>query len=115
MAGQRPGGVTLVAVIAWISGAVQIIGAVISLIAGGGANAWVALIVGILTIAVSLGLFRGNNVARILMALLFVLNLVVAVWAIVIGVSIWSAIITGLLAAIGLAILFSSRANAFFR
>ncbi len=115
MAGQRPGGVTLVAVIAWISGAVQIIGAVISLLAGGGGNAWVALIVGILTIAVSLGLFRGNNVARILLAILFVLNLVVAVWALVIGVSVWSAIITGILAIIGLAILFSSRANAFFR
>lgn len=115
MAGQRPGGVTLVAVIAWISGAVQIIGAVISLFAGGGGNAWVALIVGILTIAVSLGLFRGNNVARILLAILFVLNLVVAVWAIVIGVSVWSAIVTGILAIIGLAILFSSRANAFFR
>ncbi len=93
----------------------QIIGAVISLLAGGGGNAWVALIVGILTIAVSLGLFRGNNVARILLAILFVLNLVVAVWALVIGVSVWSAIITGILAIIGLAILFSSRANAFFR
>lgn len=115
MAGPRPGGVTLVAVIAWISGAVQIIGAVISLIAGGGSNAWIALIVGILTIAVSLGLFRGNNVARILLAILFVLNLAVAVWAIVLGVNIWSAIITGILAIIGLVILFSSRANAFFR
>ena len=44
-----------------------------------------ALIIGILTIAVSLGLFRGSNVARIIMAVVFALNLVVAVWALVIS------------------------------
>lgn len=115
MAGERPGGVTLVGVIAWISGAVQIIGAVFSIIAGRGLDAWLALALGILTIAVSLGLFRGNNVARIIMAVVFVLNLIFAVWAIVIGVNPWGAIITGLLAVIGLAILFSGRANAFFK
>ncbi len=114
MAGERPGGVTLVAVIAWISGAVQIIGAVIGLIAGAGTNAWVGLALGILTIAVSLGLFRGNNIARIIMAIVFALNLVVAVWALVVGFNVWSAIITGILAIIGLAFLFSARANAFF-
>ncbi|MGZ8804436.1 MAG: hypothetical protein ACXWZG_03950 [Microbacterium sp.] len=115
MAGERPGGVTLVAVIAWISGAVQIIGAVLSIIGGRGVDAWIALALGILTIAVSLGLFRGNNIARIIMAVLFVLNLVFAVWALVVGVNLWGAIITGLLAIVGLAILFSSRANAFFK
>ena len=51
------------------------------MIAGTGTNAWWVLIIGILTIAVSLGLFRGNNTARIIMAVVFTLNLVVAVWA----------------------------------
>ena len=89
MAGERPVGVTIVAVIAWIIGAIQIVGAILALIAGAGFDAWVVLIIGILTIAVSLGLFRGSNAARIIMAVVFTLNLVVAVWAIVIGVDFW--------------------------
>lgn len=114
MAGERPVGVTIVAVIAWIIGAVQIIGAILALIAGAGFDAWVVLIVGILTIAVSLGLFRGNNVARIIMAVVFVLNLLVAVWAIVIGVDFWDQVIAAVLAIIGLIFLFSAKANAYF-
>jgi hypothetical protein len=114
MAGERPGGVTLVAVIAWIIGAVQIIAAVIALISNSGTNAWWVLIIGILTIAVSLGLFRGSNVARIIMAIVFTLNLIVAVWQIVIGFNVWSAVIAGILAIIGLVFLFSKRASAFF-
>lgn len=114
MAGERPVGVTIVAVIAWIIGAIQIIAAVLALIAGTGTNAWWVLIIGILTIAVSLGLFRGSNVARIIMAIVFTLNLVVAVWQIVIGFNVWSAIIAGILAIVGLVFLFSKKASAFF-
>lgn len=114
MAGERPGGVTLVAVIAWIIGAIQIIAAVLALLSNTGTNAWWVLIIGILTIAVSLGLFRGSNVARIIMAVVFTLNLIIAVWQLVIGFNVWSAIIAGVLAIIGLAFLFSKRASAFF-
>ena len=114
MAGERPVGVTIVAVIAWIIGAIQIISAIIALIAGAGFDAWAVLIVGILTIAVSLGLFRGSNAARIIMAVIFVLNLVVAVWAIVIGVDFWDQVVAAILAIIGLVFLFSAKANAFF-
>ena len=95
MAGERPVGVTIVAVIAWIIGAIQIVGAILALIAGAGFDAWVVLIIGILTIAVSLGLFRGSNAARIIMAIVFTLNLVVAVWAIVIGVDFWDQVDRG--------------------
>ncbi len=114
MAGERPVGVTIVAVIAWIIGAIQIISAIIALIAGAGFDAWAVLIVGILTIAVSLGLFRGSNAARIIMAVVFVLNLVVAVWAIVIGVDFWDQVVAAILAIIGLVFLFSAKANAYF-
>jgi len=114
MAGERPVGVTIVAVIAWIIGAIQIIGAILALIAGAGFDAWAVLIVGILTIAVSLGLFRGSNAARIIMAIVFVLNLVVAVWAIVVGVDFWDQVIAAILAIVGLVFLFSAKANAFF-
>lgn len=114
MAGERPVGVTIVAVIAWIIGAIQIIGAILALIAGAGFDAWAVLIVGILTIAVSLGLFRGSNAARIIMAVVFVLNLVVAVWAIVVGVDFWDQVVAAILAIIGLVFLFSAKANAYF-
>ena len=114
MAGERPVGVTIVAVIAWIIGAIQIVGAILALIAGAGIDAWAVLIVGILTIAVSLGLFRGSNAARIIMAVVFTLNLVVAVWAIVIGVDFWDQIVAAVLAIVGLVFLFSAKANAFF-
>jgi glucose dehydrogenase len=115
MAGERPVGVTIVAVIAWIIGAIQIVGAIIALIAGAGFDAWVVLIIGILTIAVSLGLFRGSNTARIIMAIVFTLNLIVAVWAIVIGVDFWDQVIAGALAIVGLVFLFSKKASAFFQ
>ena len=115
MAGERPVGVTIVAVIAWIIGAVQIVGAILALIAGAGFDAWVVLIIGILTIAVSLGLFRGSNTARIIMAIVFTLNLIVAVWAIVIGVDFWDQVIAGALAIVGLVFLFSKKASAFFQ
>ncbi|MET0780167.1 MAG: hypothetical protein ABWZ16_01440 [Microbacterium sp.] len=114
MAGERPVGVTIVAVIAWIIGAIQIVGAILALIAGAGADAWAVLIVGILTIAVSLGLFRGSNVARIIMAVVFTLNLVVAVWILVLGVDFWDQVIAAVLAIIGLVFLFSKKASAFF-
>jgi len=115
MATQRPGGVTLVSVIAWISGAVQIVHAVFGLIGGQGTAAWIALAIGILTIAVSLGLSRGTNVARIIMAAVFTLNVAVGVWALLISPFIWIPLFTALLALIGLLLLFTRRANAYFR
>ena len=114
MAGERPVGVTIVAVIAWIIGAIQIIAAILALIAGAGIDAWAVLIIGILTIAVSLGLFRGNNAARIIMAIVFTLNLIVAVWAIVIGVNFWDQVVAAILAIVGLVFLFSAKASAYF-
>ena len=114
MAGKRPGGVTLVAVLAWISGAVQIVDATFGLLGGRGLSAWIPLAVGILTIAVSLGLFRGTEVARIIMAVVFVLNLAVGVWALFISPFIWIPLFTALTGLVGLLLLFSRRANAFF-
>ena len=66
MADARPGGVTLVAVIAWISGAVNIIAGILLLIAAIMAPdaLWFGLVqlaLGIITIVVSLGLLRGSS------------------------------------------------------
>ncbi|MFD4422877.1 hypothetical protein ACFWN7_15430 [Agromyces sp. NPDC058484] len=121
MAGSRPGGVTLVAVLAWISGAIQIISGIVVLLGAGSVAvaataAWVAIIIGIITILVSLGLFRGSNAARIIVTIVFVLNLAAAIYtAIAAPNQLWSAIISGVLAVIGLILLYTARANEFFR
>ena len=123
MAGPRPGGVTLVAVIAWINGVLAVIGGIIILVAGADegfpaavAAAWVGIVIGVITILVGVGLLRGSNLARIIATIVFVLNIVSAVFTIFAAPGqLWSAIITGLLAAVGLALLYSARANEFFR
>lgn len=113
MADQRPGGVTLVAVIAWINGLFTIISGIFHIFSWAG---WVSIALGILTIAVSLGLFRGSNVARIILAIVFVINIVVAISASATGaLSLWAAIGGSILPLIGLILLFTPKANAFFR
>nr|QMS48198.1 hypothetical protein WG33_0397 [uncultured bacterium] len=42
------------------------------------------------------------------------LNLVVAVWAIIVGGNFWDQVVAAVLAIIGLVFLFSAKANAYF-
>jgi hypothetical protein len=121
MAGTRPGGDTLVAVIAWITGAINIIAGVLLIFAAIMAPdaLWFGLIqlaLGIITIVVSVGLFRGRSVARVVVTIVFVLNLISAVFVIFAQqAQIWSGIASGLLALIGIILLYTTRANEFFR
>ena len=116
MAGTRPFGVTLVAIIAWINGAWDILVGIFSILPGG-TSIWAGpflIVFGIITILVSLGLFGGRNWARVLTAILFVLNLLGAVPLLFQG-QIWQGLGGAILPVIGLALLVSERANAFFR
>ena len=86
MAGPRPGGVTLVAVIAWINGVLGVITGILLLTGGSAAEApavttaaWVTIVIGIITILVGVGLLRGSNLARIVATVVFVLNLANAI------------------------------------
>lgn len=121
MAGTRPGGVTLVAVLAWISGAVNVIAGILLLIAALMAPdaLWyglIQLVLGIITIAVAFGLLRGSNGARVLLTVVFVLNLISAVFVIFFQqAQIWSGIVSGVAVVIGLVLLWTRRANEFFR
>jgi uncharacterized membrane protein len=123
MAGPRPGGVTLVAVIAWINGVLGVITGILLLTGGSAAEApavttaaWVTIVIGIITILVGVGLLRGSNLARIVATVVFVLNLVNAIWTMfAVPGQLWVAIINALLAIIGLVLLYSARANEFFR
>ena len=119
MAGPRPGGVTLIAVLTWINGLIGIVAGISALVSGAGAAGWIALILGVVTLAVGVGLLRGNNLARVLATIVFVLNIINTILVFIPGVqpgaNVWTAIGTGVLSLIGLGLLYTSRANEFFR
>ena len=121
MTGTRPAGVTVVAVLAWISGAVNIIAGVLLLIASIMAPdaLWyglVQLLLGIVTIVLSVGLLRGRPNARIVVTVVFVLNLISAVFVIFFQqAQVWSGVVSGVAVVIGLVLLWTRRANEFFR
>jgi hypothetical protein len=121
MAGTRPGGVTLIAVLAWISGAVNIIAGVLLLIAALMAPdaLWyglIQLVLGIITVAVGFGLLRGSSTARVLVTIVFVLNLISAVFVVFFQQAVvWSGIVSGIAVLIGLVLLWTRPANEFFR
>ena len=75
----------------------------------------VAIVIGVITILVSLGLFGGSNGARIIVAIVFLLNIAGSVWLMIAHpAAFWSALGSIILPLIGLILLFTSRANAFF-
>ncbi|WP_382308074.1 hypothetical protein [Herbiconiux sp. UC225_62] len=120
----RPGGVTLVAVIVWIQGLLTLIGGIIALIGAfapgvvGGAFlavAIISIIIGIITIAVGFGLLRGSNGARILTTIVLVISLATAIFSMFTTNSFWSQVVSALLAVIGLILLYTQRANEYFR
>ncbi|QJU52663.1 hypothetical protein SCB71_04765 [Herbiconiux sp. KACC 21604] len=128
---KRPGGVTLVAVIVWISGALQVIGGVIGLItasttaeANGApdsagtltATAVVSIVLGIITVVVGAALLRGSQIARVLTTIVLALNLLGGIYFIVaVPSSLLQGILNSVLAVIGLVLLYTRSANAFFR
>ena len=121
MTGTRPAGVTVVAVLAWISGAVNIIaGALLIFAAIMAPDAlWyglVQLVLGIVTIVLSIGLLRGRPNARIVVTVVFVLNLISALFVIFFQqAQVWSGVVSGVAVVIGLVLLWTRRANEFFR
>jgi uncharacterized membrane protein len=125
MADSRPVGVTVVAVLAWISGFFSILGGILLLISGLEVAsmsrealivaAVISIIVGIVVIIVSFGLFRGSNVARTITTVVFVLNIINAIVQIFTGTqSIWTALLSALPSIIGVILLYTKPANAFF-
>lgn len=125
MAGPRPVGVTIVAVLAWISGLFSIIGGILLIVSGLETesqsrglivtSAVIGIIIGIVVIIVSLGLFRGSNGARTITTIVFALNIVNSVVQLFSGTeSLWTAILSALPSIIGIILLYTKSANAFF-
>lgn len=119
----RPGGVTLVAVLAWLTAILQIglsTLILIGVLSPEGISipsTWVALVIGIITLLVSFGLFSGNRVARAIVTVSLALSIISAVLQAVLhqdGNVLVGSIVTVLLAGSGVALLYTARANQFF-
>lgn len=125
----RPAGVTIVAVIAWISGAIDIIvGTILFFQASaiaiapqwGGAgtvytSAIVSIVLGLITVIVAGGLLRGNTAARLIITVVQVLSIISSLFVAVANmgnpVGEWLSILVSFIA---LMFLWSKRASAFF-
>lgn len=120
---RRPAGVTLVAVLAWIGGALQL---VLGLLALYGvlhpdgipaAALWVTVVIGAITVLVSFGLFGGSNVARVLVTISLAISLANALLQAALHPTpdiVAASAISGILALIGILLLYTRRANSFF-
>ena len=127
---KRPLGVTLVAALAIISGAFDVIGGIV-LLAGqadaelsaalGGTGmlvtvATASILIGIATIIIAIGLLRGNAVSRIAATILQLFSLGMSVW---VGIaqpsSLGTEIPSALLAIAVLVLLWSGEASRYFR
>jgi hypothetical protein len=125
MAGKRPGGVTLVAVLVVIYGILEVLAGVLGLtgvaLAGVAVLAFlpiIPLVLGILTILVGVSLLRGGQIARGLTTVVLVIDLAFAIFSIVQNLhtgDVWSGIVSGALALIGIILLWTRRASDFFR
>lgn len=127
---DRPGGVTLVAVLTWIAGALDILGGTILLFqtsiastveAFGGASQLIAsaifaILIGVVVVAVAGGLLRGSPGARLVITIFQVLSIASSVFlAIANPAGAIGEYIGIVLSLIVLFLLWSPRANAFFR
>ncbi|MDQ0893371.1 DUF7144 family membrane protein [Agromyces ramosus] len=125
----RPAGVTVVAVVAWISGALEILGGIILLFQagdesvaaafGGSGGLWAAaigsIIIGIVIVVVAFGLLRGNTAARMIVTVVEVLSIIGSLFLAFAylgsAVGEWAGIVVSLIV---LLLLWTRRASAFF-
>lgn len=127
---RRPGGVTLVAVLTWISGALDILGGTLLLFMqndaqlllsfGGSAplitSAIISIVIGVVVVAVANGLLHGNSGSRLVITIVEVLSIATGIFtAIVAPALFWSELLSILVAVLVLLLLWSRSANAFFR
>jgi len=127
MAGSRPGGVTLVAVIIWIWALIDLVVGVLSVIAfwipaiiidlGWGLgvlwNGIVSIVIGIIGFFIAGGLLRASRVARALVTIWLVLSLVGAVIALVNG-SVLAGVVSLVVGILGILLLWAGKAARFF-
>jgi hypothetical protein len=127
---DRPAGVTLVAVLTWISGLLDIISGSLLLFQtsvsatveqfGGAsqliASALLTILIGVVIIVVGIGLLRGNNASRVVITVFQMLSIIGSVFlAIAYPAGAIGEYFSIAVAAIVLILLWTGRANAYFR
>ncbi|WP_448006036.1 DUF7144 family membrane protein [Agromyces bauzanensis] len=127
---DRPGGVTLVAVLTWISGLLDIISGSLLLFQtsvsatveqfGGEsqliASALLTILIGVVVIVVAIGLLRGNNASRIVITVFQMLSIIGSVFlAIAYPPGAIAEYFSIAVAVVVLILLWTRRASAFFR
>ena len=75
---------------------------------------WISLIIGLVTLFVGVGLWRGNPTARMIATIVFIANIVLEVLGMFNGESLWSALTGSILSIIGLILLYTGRAREYF-
>jgi hypothetical protein len=119
---RRPVGVTVIAILTWISATLHIVlGALVlaRVLSASGVtdvSAWVGIVVGVVALVVSLGLFGGSNVARVLVTVSLCFSVLTAVLLVVDDPTglIAAPIVSGMVAVVGLLLLYTRSANRFF-
>lgn len=113
---NRPVGVTVVAVLGIVTGILQILTGTLLVVAGLPTIGVIGQVVGVITLIVAVYLLRGSRLARLLVTVDFVVSILQSVFAALQGGStLTSALIAIVLLVIGLVLLWSGRAHAFFR
>ena len=130
MAGTRPGGVTFIAVLVWIQGALDILAGILLLVGQnvegaadsfGGRGGLVTtailyILIGVVIILVARGLLRGSRGARLVVTVVEVITLAGAVFLLIASPpQALSAIVTGAVALLVILLLWTGRAATFFR
>lgn len=126
---RRPGGVTLVAVLTWISGALDFLAGVVLFLQEGDPElrerfagqagvvtiALASMVVGLIAVIVAVGLWRGNLAARMIITVVQVISIVLSLFLAIayIGLPVgeWIGIVVSFIA---LMLLWSKKASAFF-
>ncbi|MET1017064.1 MAG: hypothetical protein ABWX76_09605 [Leifsonia flava] len=127
---SRPGGVTFIAVLAWIQGVFDIVVGILLLFnqhdpaiildfGSSGAlitSAILYILVGIIIIVIARGLLRGSNGARVVVTAFEVVTLIGALFVMIAAPSQFiGALVTAFIALVIILLLWTGRAAAFFR
>lgn len=124
---RRPGSVTFVAVLAYINGILNIVGGTVILftrdaiarssepgaVAGITTAAIISIVLGIVILIVARGLLSGSKISRGLVTVVMIVN-VVSGTLLLFSLQFFSGILEILWAIVVIALLFTTRANAFF-
>jgi len=129
---RRPGGITFVVILTWIAAIVDLVGGIVLLLLSFDTSLFtdtevsptlvryyglIALVLGLLTVLVALGLGKGSQFSRVFTILVMAVRLLNAAWALIAirYVTLWPAVFDLAIAIIIIALLTNRSASDYFR